>query len=347
MKKIILLITVYFFCSHSFADSVDSTLIFGDRYIGFFADPEQVSNIVGYQQPDLASKITTPINILFGCMTGSSGGCTEGIPYKKISKDKKGNIFYLAKTEDKQEVWILAPAGATINNLDIEVGMGGSELIYPENEALTNTEKQDNIPDLKIERAAAFKKIYTALSYNYGKVDITLSTENSFKVWPSSEKFSSNFILIDKETLVALGDLKENNILQLEVLRASGNYLLIKGNGVSEKIFTSAVSPAYSNTYFWLDISNLNAKQHPISGLVSNYSDPLVINDFVYVEKIKTFNGNQYALISAKYIAIEPTNFNKAQNTFTQLDFSVPLYWVKIRDANGMLRFWFEIFTAC
>lgn len=348
MNKIALFIATFALCGNAFADSVNQSLIFEDNYIGYLINYDHTSNIVGYRQANLESKITEPIQLLHGCTIGSASDCTNGTPYKKTSTDKNGNIFYLVKTKQKQEVWTLPPTTVETGKFDIDVKLGGSEIIFAEDNAQTNTDIQDKVPAVRAEQLIAFQKMHAALSNNRGTVNITLSTETTFKIWPSSEKATSTPILINKDNLVNLGELKEGNILRLEFLRTSGNYLLIKGSGTSEKIFTVASGIDYENTYFWLDISNLNAtKEVTPPDFDSGYYDPLVITQSEGVEKIQTFNGNQYALISAYYTAIDPNSFNKAENTFANLTFSIPLYWVKIRDAKGKLRFWFELYTSC
>lgn len=347
MNRVALFIVILVFCGKAFADAVDQTLIFEDKYIGYLINYNHASTITAYQQANLDSKIAEPVHLLHGCTIGSSSDCTDGTPYKKISEDKSGNIFYLVKTEQKQAVWILPPHNSQTGKFEIDVNMGGSEVIFSEAHAQTNTDIQDKVPSVRTEQIAAFKKMDAALSHLRGNVDITLTTETHFKIWPSSVKPPSNSILISKENLVALGEQKEGNILRLEFLRATGNYLLIKGSGTSEKIFTSASGMDYENTYFWLDVSNLRtSKEVTAPDFDSSYYDPLILTQSEGVEKIQTFNGNQYALISTYYSAIDPDNFNKTENTFANLTFSVPLYWAKIRDANGKLRFWFELYTG-
>ncbi|RYY02849.1 MAG: hypothetical protein EOO53_11490 [Gammaproteobacteria bacterium] len=341
------------FSSFTFADAVNKEIIFGDHYIGYLPFYDYPSPNTGYRQADISSKIATPVSLLSGCVTGDGGSCNIGIPYKKIFKDKTGNIFYLVKTNDQQEIWTLPPANIQTSDFNIEVGAGGSDIIYADNEALTNTEKQDKVPNLNIERISAFEKMRAALSYNRGEIELQLPKENNaiqneFKVWPSSEKPPLNPIILDKENFEKLVVSDLDAPLTVEFLRMSGDYLLIKRHGNSDKIFTYAVSTDYEDTYFWLDTSKLGGVKHLIPyDFSKDYYDPLVINEFLSVEKIEIFNGNEYALISNRYQAIDPLNFNKTDKTFAELTFSVPLYWVKIRDTNGRLRFWFDLYIGC
>ena len=351
----IFIIVSLLFCQYVFADSLSTELIFGDSYTGYFKvspnNQDGYLTVVGYAHPNLSSKIAEPISLPVGCIEGG-GDCDSGTPYITEQTDSAGNVFYLVNSQDKTRVWILQPINTEKLPMDIHVGSGASSLLEPEDAALSDTSKEDGVPNVSLQQIIAIKAFNRVATPDLGTLEIFLQNNNAdidIPVWLSNERPGTENNKLLNLRLLQTGNSTNPNV---NVLRKKGKYLLVLANTFVETITTGNRSPTGDISIFWIDTSKLKTRYSPtiVSPETSpsfGYINPLMAASSEHVVKIKIFNGNAYAFIETLINLFDPDQFSLDENQFKTKRFSFPAGWKKIRDEKGRLLIWFQHESGC
>ncbi len=333
----------------AWGDSIDTSALFGDSYQGYLVNEANyywadALTVKSYSAADLSTAVGE-LELNPVCLEGSGADCTPGVLFKKSSVDAAGNKFYLVHQNDQSDVWI-QDNEAKSHVFNNEVLTRGGELIYAEDFELTDTSREDAVPDLNDEQRLKLDEIAQKLGPEFGRAQIAIPSEaKSLRVKGSYLAPEGEFMEYPLSTESAYFRRDENQFfITSTAFKRKDKFLAISlltipGLKVNNFEFME------ESSYVWLDTSGLNVK---VEGLTpAQFREYLLSKGEAYsVQELKEFNGRQYAMVVQQLTLDSPFDEPDEQGVKKKI-YSIPYKWIKIRDDQQRLRFWFDLFVSC
>lgn len=342
------------------ADAISTDILFSDSYEGYLYNEKDIYwyeelsyKVTSYTAPDIAvQSVMIELNPI--CVEGGGGDCVVGVLYKKLSEDAKGNTFYLVTDKNQQDVWVLSNEWEARDFDKIMIENGGMDIVFSDGFDMTDTSIQDGVPNLENERKEQIKKILRPFSPKLGDIKIELPADkNILRVKDSHLKPEGDFLNYPLLNTSFYFRAETNSyLIETKMYKWRGDYLLVELYAEPDIFIEPALTVKdYScggpNTnYVWLDAKGLDVEF--IKTDESYQSIEFLLGEFgrsYSVKEVKTFNRNSYALVQEHLSVLNPF-IVPDEDRVKRESYTIPYKWVKIRDGNGRLRFWFASYSC-